>query len=67
METVSTQRGRQRQGIMGKKSVMTSCRHWKAIRTKFSLKINYIIKKITVEKEYILPMVIRNGADNIQD
>lgn len=36
-DVVSRQSGRQRQGMSGKKSVTTNCRHWKATRIKFSL------------------------------
>lgn len=38
LAAVSTVSGRQAQGIRGKKSVTTSCRHWKASRTRCSLK-----------------------------
>jgi hypothetical protein len=34
----ATVRGRHRQGITGKKSVTTNCRHWNASRTSESLK-----------------------------
>lgn len=38
---VLTQRGKQLQGITGKKSVTTSCKHWNATRTKVSLKVKF--------------------------
>jgi hypothetical protein len=47
LAAVSTQSGRHRHGITGRKSVTTSCRHWNATRIRFSLETNNWSQRFT--------------------